>query len=62
MDVSTPNSSAAVSPLRQRMLDDMRMRQFAEHTQEGRGGSARLNTQRPEISGPAAVSCSAVWS
>ena len=24
-----------VSPLRQRMLDDMRMRQFAEHTQEG---------------------------
>jgi hypothetical protein len=35
MDVSTPAPSAAVSPLRQRMLDDMRMRQFAEHTQEG---------------------------
>ena len=35
MDVSTPTASAAVSPLRQRMLDDMRMRQFAEHTQEG---------------------------
>jgi integrase/recombinase XerD len=35
MDVSTPTPSAAVSPLRQRMLEDMRMRQFAEHTQEG---------------------------
>jgi integrase/recombinase XerD len=39
MDVSTPTpsagSTAAVSPLRQRMLDDMRMRKFAEHTQEG---------------------------
>lgn len=35
MDISTPTPSAAVSPLRQRMLDDMRMRQFAEHTQEG---------------------------
>ncbi len=35
MDVPTPTPSAAVSPLRQRMLDDMRMRQFAEHTQEG---------------------------
>ena len=35
MDVSTPTPSAAVSPLRQRMLDDMRMRQFAEHTQDG---------------------------
>jgi site-specific recombinase XerD len=35
MEVSTPTPSAAVSPLRQRMLDDMRMRQFAEHTQEG---------------------------
>lgn len=35
MDVSIPTPSAAVSPLRQRMLDDMRMRQFAEHTQEG---------------------------
>lgn len=29
MDVSTPTPSAAVSPLRQRMIDDMRMRQFA---------------------------------
>jgi site-specific recombinase XerD len=39
MDVPTPTpsatSSATVSPLRQRMLEDMRMRQFAEHTQEG---------------------------
>ena len=35
MDVSTPTPAAAVSPLRQRMLEDMRMRQFAEHTQEG---------------------------
>ena len=35
MDVSAPTPSAAVSPLRQRMLEDMRMRQFAEHTQEG---------------------------
>jgi integrase/recombinase XerD len=35
MDVSTSTPAAAVSPLRQRMLDDMRMRQFAEHTQEG---------------------------
>jgi site-specific recombinase XerD len=35
MDVSTPTPSATVSPLRQRMLDDMRMRQFAEHTQDG---------------------------
>ena len=35
MDVSTPTPAAAVSPLRQRMLDDMRMRQFAEHTQDG---------------------------
>jgi integrase/recombinase XerD len=26
---------ATVSPLRQRMLEDMRMRQFAEHTQDG---------------------------
>lgn len=35
MDVSTPTPTATASPLRQRMLDDMRMRQFAEHTQEG---------------------------
>ena len=35
MDICTPTPSAAVSPLRQRMIDDMRMRQFAEHTQEG---------------------------
>ena len=35
MDVSTSTPAAAVSPLRQRMLEDMRMRQFAEHTQEG---------------------------
>ena len=35
MDICTPPPSAAVSPLRQRMIDDMRMRQFAEHTQEG---------------------------
>ena len=35
MDVSTSPPAAAVSPLRQRMLEDMRMRQFAEHTQEG---------------------------
>lgn len=35
MNVSTPAPSATVSPLRQRMLEDMRMRQFAEHTQEG---------------------------
>ena len=35
MDVPTPITPAPVSPLRQRMLDDMRMRQFAEHTQEG---------------------------
>jgi integrase/recombinase XerD len=35
MDVSTPTPAARVSPLRQRMLEDMRMRQFAEHTQEG---------------------------
>lgn len=35
MDVSTSTPAAAVSPLRQRMLDDMRMRQFAEHTQDG---------------------------
>ena len=35
MDVPTPTPSAAVSPLRERMLEDMRMRQFAEHTQEG---------------------------
>ncbi len=35
MDVPIPTPSAAVSPLRQRMLEDMRMRQFAEHTQEG---------------------------
>jgi hypothetical protein len=35
MSVYTPTPSATVSPLRQRMLDDMRMRQFAEHTQEG---------------------------
>jgi len=35
MDVSTPTPSTPVSPLRQRMLEDMRMRQFAEHTQEG---------------------------
>ncbi len=31
MDISTPT----VSPLRQRMLDDMRMRKMAEHTQDG---------------------------
>ena len=35
MDVSTSTPAAAVSPLRQRMLEDMRMRQFAEHTQDG---------------------------
>ncbi len=35
MNVSNPAPSAAVSPLPQRMLEDMRMRQFAEHTQEG---------------------------
>jgi len=35
MSVSTPTPSATVSPLRRRMLEDMRMRQFAEHTQEG---------------------------
>ena len=35
MDISTPTPSAAVSPLRQRMLEDMRMRKLAEHTQEG---------------------------
>jgi integrase/recombinase XerD len=35
MDICTPTPSAAVSPLRQRMIDDMRMRQFAEHTQDG---------------------------
>jgi site-specific recombinase XerD len=35
MDVSTPTPATTISPLRQRMLDDMRMRQFAEHTQEG---------------------------
>jgi integrase/recombinase XerD len=35
MDICTPHPSAAVSPLRQRMLDNMRMRQFAEHTQDG---------------------------
>jgi site-specific recombinase XerD len=35
MDVSTPTPTATASPLRQRMLDDMRMRQFAEHTQDG---------------------------
>ena len=35
MDVSTPTPAATVSPLRQRMLEDMRMRQFAEHTQDG---------------------------
>ena len=35
MDVSTPTPSAAVSPLRHRMLDDLRLRPFAEHTQEG---------------------------
>ncbi len=35
MDVPTSTPAAAVSPLRQRMLDDMRMRQFAEHTQDG---------------------------
>ena len=29
---------------------------------EQRGGAAVQNTQRPEISGPAAVNCSAVWS
>ena len=31
MNISTPT----VSPLRQRMLDDMRMRKMAEHTQDG---------------------------
>ena len=31
MDISTPT----VSPLRQRMLDDMHMRKMAEHTQDG---------------------------
>ena len=31
MNPTTP----AISPLRQRMLDDMRMRKFAEHTQDG---------------------------
>ena len=35
MDVSTPTPSTPVSPLRQRMLEDMRMRQFAGNTQEG---------------------------
>ena len=35
MDDSTSTPAAAVSPLRQRMLDDMRMRKFAEHTQAG---------------------------
>jgi integrase/recombinase XerD len=35
MDTSTPTPTATASPLRQRMLDDMRMRQFAEHTQDG---------------------------
>ena len=29
------NSTPTVSPLRQRMLDDMRMRKMAEHTQDG---------------------------
>ena len=31
MDISTPSTS----PLRQRMLDDMRLRKMAEHTQDG---------------------------
>ena len=35
MDVPIPTPTTAVSPLRQRMLEDMRMRQFAEHTQDG---------------------------
>jgi integrase/recombinase XerD len=34
MDVSTPTPAATISPLRQRMLEDMRMRKFAEHTQD----------------------------
>lgn len=34
MDVPTSTPSASVSPLRQRMLDDMRMRRFTEHTQQ----------------------------
>jgi hypothetical protein len=35
MDVSTSTPAAAVSPLRQHMLEDMRMRRFAEHPQDG---------------------------
>ena len=49
MDVSTPTPSAAVSPLRQRMLDDMRMRQFAEHTQEGYIRAVRKLVQNRSI-------------
>jgi len=35
MDISTPTPSAAVSPLRQRMIDDMRMRKLSPKTQSG---------------------------
>jgi integrase/recombinase XerD len=34
MDVSTPTPSATISPLRQRMLEDMRMRKLEPKTQE----------------------------
>ena len=37
MDISTPT----VSPLRQPMLDDMRMRKLAEHTQDGYNRAVR---------------------
>ncbi len=37
MDTTT----RAASPVRQRVLDDMRMRKFAEHTQEGYIRAAR---------------------
>ena len=29
------STTQSISPLRQRMLDDMRMRKMAEHTQDG---------------------------
>lgn len=45
-----------------RMRAGKQTHRYVSATQAQRGGFALLNTQRPEISGPAAVGCSAVWS
>ena len=42
--------TSAATPLRQRMLEDMRMRKLEPRTQEARGGLGSLNTKPVSIS------------